>query len=360
MQQYILYTLLSGILFSSISCSPDQESIIENHTPDPVSVIVSTVQSENNSNYYTSSGTIQATSQTNLSTRIMGYVQQIHTHIGDHVSTGQLLITLNNKDLKAKLAQVDAKIAETQIAYTLAKKDFTRYKALYRTESASQKELDDITAHYEMASSRLEGAKQMKQEINAQLEYTNIRSPFSGVISAKFINKGDLANPGMPLLSVENNSTFDVVTMVSEQEVSNITPDMPVKVTIKSNKKELTGRVIEISTSTLHSGAQYQIKVRLDSSLGLYSGMYTQVEFPISQHPSSHAIFIPTSALVTYGQLQGVYMVSQQNTAVIRWLRLGHKLGQNIEVLSGLNPNDKYIISAQGKLENGSPLTIIQ
>lgn len=360
MKKHIIYSLFSGILATALSCSSDQKTPTHVDSVTPVKVTVSEVKPTSQSKFYSSSGKIHPINQANISTRMMGYVQTIHTHIGEQVSKGQLLITLNNTDLKAKIAQVDAGIIEAQAAFTNAEKDYKRYKELYKTESASLKELDDITTHYTMAKARLQGAKQMKHEVLSQTEYTNIRAPFSGVVSSKFINKGDLANPGMPLLSIEDNTTFDVFTMVSESEISAIEIGMPVDVLLKSNHKILQGKVKEISTSTLHSGSQYQIKIRLSTAEGLYSGMYTQVHFPISKSKTNKNLLLPISALVQFGQLQGVYVVSQQNTAVLRWLRLGNRMGNEIEVLSGLNPNDRYILSSESKLESGSTLTILK
>ena len=360
MKNHIILLSLTGFLLTAFSCSSDQKTEHNISQAPPIEVKVQKIKHSSKPLFYTSSGKVQSAMQTNLSTRMMGYVQTIHTKIGDQVKQGQLLVKLNSKDLNAKKAQIEAGISEATAAFNNAEKDYNRFKSLYKSESASQKELDDITAHFEMAKARLEGAKQMKQEINAQLEYTNILAPFSGTVSAKFINQGDLANPGMPLLSIENNHTFEVLTMVSESEIALIKVGMEVDVLIKSINKTIKGKVKEFSTSTLHSGAQYQVKIALESYKGLFSGMYTQVQFPISTEVSASKILLPQSALIQRGQLQGVYVVSQQNTAILRWLRLGHHVGDQIEILSGINPGDQYIVSAKGKLENGSPLTLLK
>ena len=360
MKTHIIYTSLIGILLFSISCSSN-ESETQNISPKtPVQVTLGTVNPSTNSDSYTSSGKIQSTHRANLSTRMMGYVQHVHVRIGDYVTKGQPLIKLNSKDLTAKLAQVEAGISEAQAGFSNAEKDYKRYQALFQTESASQKEFDDITAHFTMAKARLNGAKQLKEEVLAQMEYTNIHAPFSGVISSKFINEGDIANPGMPLLSLENQSNFEVITMVSELEISKIEPDMLVDVKVKSDGRLLSGRVKEISTSTHHSGSQYQVKIQLNESDNLYSGMYTQILFPISNDYKTDKILLPTSALIKRGQLHGVYVVSQQNTAVLRWLRLGEIFKDKVEILSGLNQGDQYILSSKGKLENGSSLTVLK
>lgn len=216
-----------------------------------------------------------------------------------------------------------------------------------------------MTAHYNMAKARLEAANQMKNEVQAQFSYANIRAPFSGVVSNKFINEGDMANPGMPLLEVETPGEFQVMAMVPESEISQIKNNTEVDVQIKSLNTSVKGKVTEVSTSAKNTGGQYLVKVVLDKSdAKLLSGMFATVQFPVEKTKGSDKVLIPTSALVTKGELSGVYTVSQTNTALLRWLRLGRTYGDNVEVLSGLSADESYIISSEGKLFNGANVTI--
>ena len=86
--------------------------------------------------------------------------------------------------------------------------------------------------------------------------------------------------------------------------------------------------------------------------------MFTTVQFPVDKKVKSEMVLIPTEALVKNGQLSGVYTVSQSNTALLRWLRLGRVYGNKVEVLSGLSALESYIISAEGKLFNGAKISI--
>ena len=234
-----------------------------------------------------------------------------------------------------------------------------RYKNLFAQNSASQKEMDDMTANFEMAKARLEAANEMMNEINSQFKYVNIKAPFSGVVTTKFIEAGDLANPGMPLISVESPDKFDVTVMVAESEISQVKKGTTVEVLVKSIDKILTGIISEVSTSANNTGGQYLVKVTLNKTdATILSGMYTNVKFPSNKKTATNKVLIPLSVVVKNGQLNGVYTVSQNNTAILRWLRLGKTFGDEIEVLSGLNADEQYIISAEGKLYNGAKLTV--
>lgn len=305
------------------------------------------------------SGKIEAVKSANLSTRIMGHVEKIYVRIGDKVTKGQLLLSINNMDLSAKLAQVNAGIAEATAAFNNSEKDMMRFTILFKENSASQKELDDITAHYNMAKARLEAARQMKNEVNAQFSYADIRAPFNGVVTNKFINPGDMANPGMPLLEVEAPGKYQVLTSIPESEITKIKKGMEVQVSLNSLNENVQGEVVEVSSSSKNTGGQYHVKVALsETSAPILSGMYATVKFPITADTELRAALIPLEAVIQKGQLSGVYTVSESNTALLRWLRLGRTYGDRVEVLSGLAADESFIISSNGKLYNGAKIAI--
>ena len=354
---FIITTIALSILMTNCG---DKELKAVADTSTPITVKVNAVQKDNNNPFITASGKIQAVNSADLSTRMMGFVHKIYVNVGDKVKKGQLLISINNTDLQAKRAQINAKITEATAAYNNANKDYNRFKNLFAEQSASQKEMDDMSANFEMATARLEAANQMKNEINAQFTYVNISAPFSGVITNKNIKVGDMANPGIPLISVEAPKKFEVVASVSENEISLIKNGTPVAVMIKSINKTIQGKVTEVSTSAKNTGGQYLVKVALDKTdANILSGMFTTVRFPIAAKAStSSMVLIPTEAIITRGQLSGLYTPSQSNTAVLRWLRLGRTFGTNIEVLSGLSADESYIISSDQKLYNGVKISI--
>jgi len=355
MKKYITLLVLSIVL---ASCGSDDKKATKNNTP-AISVKVSSVNAENNSPFFTASGKIKATNQTTLSTRTSGYVDAIYVKVGDKVAKGKLLLSINNADLQAKRAQINANITQAKTAFNIAEKDYNRFKSLFADNSASQKELDDMTANFEMAKARLEAANQMKNEINAQFKYVNIKAPFSGVITNKFIEAGDLANPGMPLIAIEAPSHFEVKLSVPESDISQIKTGTMVDVLVKSINQTLKGEVTEVSTSAINTGGQYVVKVTLEKTdAKILSGMYTTVKFPNKRKSATNSVLIPKEVIVKNGQLKGIYTVNSTNTAILRWLRLGKTYGDQVEVLSGLNSDEEYIVSAKGKLYNGVKVSI--
>jgi len=358
MKKYLyLLTIATASLFLT-SCGSEDKKPVADNSP-VITVKTSQVEASGNSPFLSVSGKIQATNSADLSTRMMGYVNKVHVNVGDKVRKGQLLVSINNSDLQAKRAQVNAGITQATVGFNNAQKDYNRFKNLFADNSASQKEMDDMTANFEMAKARLESAKQMKNEINAQFAYSNITAPFSGTVTSKNVEAGNMANPGVPLISIETPGNFEVMAMVPETEISDIKNGSSVDVLVKSINKTIKGKVTEVSTSAKNTGGQYLVKIDLEKTdANILSGMFTTVQFPVERKVKSELVLIPTDAIVTNGQLSGVYTVSQSNTAILRWLRLGRTFGNQIEVLSGLNADEAYIVSAEGKLYNGAKINV--
>ena len=358
----IILTLSISLLVLT-SCGGDKKEPIENNEP-AIAVKVSGISADNNGEFVSASGKIEAENSANVSTRMMGYVTKVHIKVGQKVSAGQLLVSVNSTDLQAKKAQVEASILQATAGYNNAKKDYDRFVALFAQQSASQKELDDMTSRYEMAKAGLEGAKQMRNEVMAQFSYSNISAPFSGEVTNAFVKEGDMANPGMPLVSIEGASHLQVTAMVSESDITSIKNGMNVKVLVKSSNQEITGKVVEVSGSAKNTGGQYLVKVNLNNTGSkVLSGMFVNVQFPIAnklqvEKSQTDKVVVPQSALVQQGQLTGIYTIGNKNIAILRWLRIGKTFGNQVEVLSGLSANEQYIVSADGKLYNGAKISI--
>lgn len=323
-----------------------------------IPVKVSTVGFDTGGGSFYASGTVEAVQNADISTRMMGYVRRLHVQPGDKVRRGALLIEINNADLAAKKAQVKANIISAEAAFANAEKDYERYKVLYQEQSASQKEMDDIDARYRMTKANLEAARQMEQEVLAQMAYVQIKAPFDAVVTNTFIKEGDMANPGMPLLGLESPEQFQVVAMVPESDIDKVKRDTEAQVHLKSLDKWISGHVSEVSSSSRNTGGQYLVKVKLKpSEADMKTGMYASVKFPLAEAEPSEQLVIPSEILVHKGQLAGVYTITEDNTALLRWLRLGRTVGEGVTVLSGLKPGETIIVAAEGKLYNGAKVS---
>lgn len=360
-------SIFAGILSAGIalaSCGGSKKETADSNEK-PVTVELATAGGNIATGAIEASGQVEAAHSVNISTRVMGYITKMNVKAGDAVRAGQLLFTVSSNDISAKRAQTDAMIAQAEAAQHNAQKDLDRYTALYKQQSATAKELEQVTLQYQSAKASVEAAKQMRNEVSAQLAYASVTAPFSGVVTQKLADAGSMANPGMPILTLEQSGSLQVSVSVPENQVSNLKTGDDAIMNIESVGKIIHGKVIQLNPSSQFTGGQYIAKISLPASdsKGLYAGMYVHVQIPVKEVTGTDVkkdgkIFIPVKALVTKDQLTGIYTVSSQNTAMLRWLRLGNTSGDQVEVLSGLAANEPFVIASQGTLYNGAPVNI--
>lgn len=356
-----LYSSLTIITLAGLNaCSGGNET--KNETKEkPVAVTLSTV-TEGTQPAILASGGVEAAQTANISTRVMGRITNIFVKTGDRVNKGQLLASVWDEDIKAKRAQADAMIAEAEGAYATAQKDYDRFNNLYKQQSATAKELDNVTLQYNSAKARVTAARQMRSEVNANLSYNSLTAPFVGVVTQKLAEVGSIANPGMPILTIEQDGILQVSASIAESDISNIHLGDIATIQIKSTGKIFDGNIIQINPSSQFTGGQYIIKISIPETAkkDIYAGMFAGVSIPVKgmRQVKNDAVLIPSSAIINRDELTGIYTVGVNNTALLRWIRLGKNYGDKVEVISGLSKNEKFIHSSESKLYNGVTVVV--
>jgi RND family efflux transporter MFP subunit len=249
-----------------------------------------------------------------------------------------------------------ANIAAADAALANAKKDMERFKILHAQNSATDKELENVTLQYKAALAQSDAAHQMRSEVNANMTYADVTAPFNGTVTQKMMDAGSLASPGMPILMLESAGALQATASVTEDRIKYIHPGMHVNITSDADSKTINGTVAEISRSSVATGGQYLIKINPANSEGLLAGMYVHISIPVAINNDIRdaTVRVPLSSLITQGDLTGVYTISSNNKALLRWLRTGRTNGSEIEVLSGLATGEKYIKESNGRLWNGA------
>jgi RND family efflux transporter MFP subunit len=369
----VVYNLIMVFsLLTFLSACGNETQMEENFTPTgrqsrpdkiAVKVDVSKARILSDQSSLTVSGQIEADVQSKISARMMGYVTDVHARVGNFVKKGQKLISIKNSEVQAKHAQVEASIVEAKAALKNIEINYNRMKTLLEKKSITLKEFDDISMQYDMAKARVSAAESMRSEVEEMMGYATITAPISGVVTEKMINKGEMANPGMPLLNIEAPGTMRVSAMIPENYINYIEIRDEVDVVMKSSGKAMKGHITEIVPSSKMTGSQFEIKIRIDGkdkNEKLYSGMYANVhiKLPDDANLNTSALMIPVESIVEYGQLNGVFAIAHDTTAVLRWLRLGETIGDQVEVLSGLKDGELFVLSAESKLENGTPIIL--
>ncbi len=312
-------------------------------------VTITEIQPVQVDEYYETSGTVKAKTISVIASRVMGTITSVKVKEGDRVHTGQTLMTIDDRDIAQRVKAADKAVEAAKQNKSLMDITYQRYKNLHDEKAISQQEIDQIETQKKVADMEYEKARAMLAEAQVHHGFTRITAPISGVVTEKKIELGSMAVPGIPILTVEDNSYFRIEANVDERLSGKLKTGMPVDVIIDSIGQETKGRISEIIPAVDPMSRTFLIKVDMKMP-SLKTGIYGRVLIPEGK---KEAILVPQKAIVEKGQLVGVYVVDKQGVITYRLIKAGKKYGEQIEVLSGLNGGEKIIVDGVEKAIDG-------
>ncbi|MCX8027361.1 MAG: efflux RND transporter periplasmic adaptor subunit [Thermodesulfovibrionales bacterium] len=312
-------------------------------------VSVSTITLSTIDEVYELTGNVRSRLSGNVSARVVGEVKEVYVKEGDLVKEGQILIKIDDSDVREKVKAAEKGLESARHNMEFSKKTYERYKTLYDEKAVSGQEFDQIKTQMTVAQSEFERAKAMLNEALTYQRYTSITAPYDGVITSKNIEKGNVAVVGAPLFNIEGIGSYYIEVNVDESMSGKIKTGLPLIVKIDGLNKEYKAKVTEVVPSVDPKTRSFITKIDI-SGQGIRSGMFTRVLFTLGKRD---AILIDKNCIVKKGQLTGVYAVDDKTMVSYRLVKLGSSIGDKVEVLSGLKPNDKIISSGIEKVVEG-------
>jgi RND family efflux transporter MFP subunit len=300
-------------------------------------------------------GTIHAKETATISPQIPGHIRQVLVRAGDRVRGGQLLVMLDDAAMESALSQAVAgeAAAEKQQAAaatqaSLAAQTLGRYQMLKDQKSVSPQEFDEVQKRSEAAQLQVgayeaetEQAKAAVAGARTQLGYAMLHAPFAGVVTARMADPGTLAAPGMPVLQIDRDGPLQVYMAVDESLIGSIHAGMKLSVSVAGiDAANLKGTVSEILPVADPASRSFLVKLDLPAVKNLRAGMYATVGIPGGVKPT---IVVPQSAVVMRGSLDCVYALDSNGVAQLRYVTLGNRQGNQVEILSGVVAGEKLV-----------------
>ena len=318
-------------------------------------------------------GTIHAKETAVISAQVPGRIRQVLVQPGDRVRAGQPLVTLEDAAMQSALSQATAGAVAAekqqmaaQSEASLAAQTLARYQMLKDQKSVSPQEFDEVEKHAEAAQLRVasytaqtEQAKAAVAGARTQLGYATLHAQFGGIVTARLADPGTLAAPGVPLLQIDRDGPPQLYTSVDESLIASIRLGMKLPVSAGASMGPLTGTVAQIVPAADSASRSFLIKMDLPASAALRAGMYATVGIPGESKPM---ITVPVSAVAMRGSLSCAYAVDANGLAQLRYLTLGARHGDQVEVLSGVaageslvnHPGDRDLAGQRIESENGA------
>jgi len=348
----------------------------------PVAVTTVTAAEQPWPAIYEAAGTVRARTSAVIAAKLMGYVREVKVQPGDRVREGQLLVTLDARDLdvnsrhaeaaleevRSSMPEADSAVAGAKANLDLAQITSSRMQELFNKKSISNQEFDEASAKLESARAAYQMARAKRAQLDAQAarvqqdvrateiarSYAEITAPFPGVVTAKTVDPGTLAAPGTPLLTIEREGAYRLEASVEESHLSAVRVGQPVSVTLDGIDRTLDARVSEIVPAVDAASRSYLVKIDLPNVSSLRSGAFGRASFSIG---SRVVLSIPTASVRERGQLQSV-LVAENGVARTRLITAASKNRDQIEVLSGLTAGDKVIFPVPQGLSDGAAVEV--
>lgn len=348
----------------------------------PITVATVTASEQPWPSIYEATGTVRARTSTVIAAKLMGYVREAKVQTGDHVQAGQLLVTLDARDLdvnsrraeaaleevRSSMPEADSAMAGAKANLDLAQSTFNRMLDLFNRKSISNQEFDEASGKLKAAQAAYQMAVAKRTQLDAQAarvqqdvraaavarSYAEITAPFGGVVTAKTVDPGTLAVPGTPLLTIEREGSYRLEASIEESHLSAIRLGQPVPVRLDGIDRTLDARVSEIVPAVDAASRSYTVKIDLPTVPGLRSGAFGRASFSMGNRV---VLSIPAAAVTERGQLQLV-LVTESGVARTRLITAGSKNKDRLEVLSGLTAGDKVIFPVPQGLGDGAAVEV--
>ncbi len=330
--------IAAAAIFSG--CAHEEKPV----TVQPINVTVEPVQKTNSLEQFSYSGTIEPDNTVQVGFAVAGVVNNVAVQEGQLVQKGQLLATIDASEYINALAIANAGLEQAEDLYG-------RLNGLYEKGSLPAKDFIDIKTKVAQARAN--------KSINAKhIADSRLYAPMPGIVTAKLIESGSTAAPGIPAFTIVKTDKVYAKVSVPESEVGNLKKETAATVFIPTLNDSLKGNISIINPQADAASKTYAVKIQLNNSAGkLLPGMIANVQ--IHTNKMTDAIIIPATAIIRDADnISYVFVANTTNRAIKKRVTTGNLTGSNkVTITDGLQPGDNIIVAGQTKLQDGATIS---
>lgn len=303
-------------------------------------------------------GTLQGYVQAPVSARAGGYLRRWTKDIGSRVRKGELLAEIETPELDQQLSQAIAARNQTAASLELAKTTVDRWEALRKRDAVSQQELEERRSAYVQAKANLAGADANVARLRELESFKRVVAPFSGVITRRNVDIGDLIDSNKPLFLLSQTDPLRVYVNVPQAYAQLVRAGQPATVTqAELRGRQFRGHVGRTSGAIDSATRTMQVEVTLPNRDGaLLPGAFVQVE--LATAPSG-MLNVPSNVLLFRGQGVLVATVDAHGVVQLRPVRVGRNFGDEVEILDGLRGGEQVVLNPSDSLAAGDKVQVV-
>ena len=321
------------------ACGSGQNQAVQEDESLPV-VVVKQVSARNVVQKETYTSTVEPNVKNNIAPQTAMRIKSIRVEVGDFVSKGQVVATMDAVSLD-----------QVKLQYKNDSTEYVRLKGLYEVGGLSKSDLDAIELSYKVRTKNYEN----------MLANTELRSPISGVISARNYDVGDMYTMGQPIYTVQEISPVKLLVAVSERDYTRVKKGGAVSINVDAFPgAEFSGTITRLYPTVDPTTHTFLVEVQVpNKDRKLRPGMFARVTLVFGVN---HSVVVPDLAVV---RQQGagdryIYVLEPDGTVSFRHVTLGVRLGSEYEVLEGVKDGEKVVVEGQLRIKDGAQVEVKQ
>lgn len=287
-------------------------------------------------------GVVEAINQATMSAQTAGRILELPYDVNDYVEAGAVIVKFSNVEQLSTQRRAEAQIASAQATFNEAQANYQRIAEIFARKLVAKAQLDQAVAQRDGARAALQAAQAAQREASQLVDYTVVRAPYSGYVTKRYVQVGESVQAGQPLIAGLSLVGLRVDVQVPQSAIDAIRRYNAADVLLDAEGSKRLG-VSKLTIFPYADAETHTFSVRADlpaEASGLYPGMTVKIAFNVGE---AQRFLIPESALVQRSEVSGVYVIAE-NRASLRQIRLGHRFGDRVEVLAGLQAGDKIAL----------------
>ena len=299
------------------------------------------------------SGTVRGRYETNLSFQVSGKIISRNVQTGSRVNAGEVLMTLDPKDIVEQSRSAEAQVASTRAQLQLAKTNLDRYSELFKADAIAAAVLDQYKTQYDAAQAAYNAAVAQARQSQNALEYTTLTANADGVISAVNAEVGQVISAGQSVLTLVQTNELEVAVDIPENKISAVQIGQPCAITFWATNDSVSGTIREISPMADLTARTFTVKISLPDVPNIQLGMTANVAM---REFSPSVIILPLSAIYQTGDAAKVWLVEGGKVS-LKQIDIA-AFDENSVQVRGLKAGDVVVVAGVNKLHNGQAVRI--
>jgi RND family efflux transporter MFP subunit len=290
---------------------------------------------------YSAEAVVEAVRQSTVSAQTAGRIVELRFDVGDYVKKGEVIVRIDERAAAQALAASEAQVRQAEAALRNARAEYERARQLVTQKFLSQAALDRAEADYKSAQERVSALLAGAGQAATERGFATIVAPYSGIVSARHVELGEMATPGKPLMTGFDPGTLRVTATVPQAQVAAIQAGAKARIELPSVARWIDAASLTVIPAADPRTHTTQVRIGLPAEVrGIYPGIYARAHFVTGRKP---ALLVPRAAVIRRSELTAVYVVSE--TIQLRQIRLGTAGDERaVEVLAGLRAGERVAV----------------